>query len=85
MPTVADVKLRASLSRAVRTARDIRAMARRGGRRRGAAPRLRFPCGHLEGQRAVNRRLRATERAVWIPCRSCNLITLLVARGGKSD
>jgi len=67
----------------MRTAADVKPFAR-GRRRRARAPRLRFPCGHLEGQRAVKRRLRTTERAAWIPCRSCNLITLVVARGGQS-
>lgn len=46
-------------------------------------PRLRFPCGHVEGQRTVNRRLRTTERAAWVACRRCNLVTLVVAVGGR--
>jgi hypothetical protein len=49
-----------------------------------ARPRLRFPCGHVEGQRTVNRRLRTTERAAWVACRRCNLVTLVVAVGARS-
>jgi hypothetical protein len=75
------------LARALRTARRLRAAVR--GPRRGGdgggrrpPPRLRFPCGHVESRRAVNRRLRSTERAVWIACRRCNVVALALARPG---
>ena len=67
--------------RALRAARDGRAIARRA----RPSPRFRFPCGHVDGRRAVNRRLRTTDRGVWVRCRSCNLVALVVARSGKSD
>lgn len=74
------------LPRAVRAARDGRAMARRARRGRGRpSPRFRFPCGHVEGRSAVNRRLRITDRAAWVRCRSCNLVALVVARPAKAD
>ncbi len=41
---------------------------------------LRFPCGHLEAERSVGRRTRATARAAWVACRRCNLIAVTVAR-----
>lgn len=73
------------LARAVRTARTLRAMVRgtrRGGGGSGRLPptRLRFPCGHVESRRAVSRRLRSTERALWIACRRCNVVALALAR-----
>jgi hypothetical protein len=39
-------------------------------------PRLRFPCGHLEPRRSVARRMRIRDRAAWVACRRCNLITV---------
>lgn len=71
--------------------RDLPRAARDGGatpgraRRTLRAPRFRFPCGHVEGRRPVNRRLRTTDRAAWVRCRSCNLVALVVARAGKAD
>ncbi len=52
------------------------------GHRLGQAGRhsFRFPCGHVEGGDSVDRRMRVTERAVWVRCRACNLIGLIVAR-----
>lgn len=44
---------------------------------------FRFPCGHVEGGGSVDRRMRVTERAVWVRCRACNVIGLLVARPGR--
>ncbi len=48
-------------------------------RPRRSRPRVKFPCGHLEGEAAVDKRTRGTERAVWVGCRSCNLIVVAVA------
>jgi len=42
-------------------------------------PRLKFPCGHLETEAAVEKRTHASGRAVWVRCRSCNLVALAVA------
>jgi hypothetical protein len=42
-------------------------------------PRLKFPCGHLEAEAAVEKRTHASGRAVWVRCRSCNLIALAIA------
>ena len=49
-----------------------------GARRSGQAGRLsfRFPCGHVESGKSVDRRTRATGRAVWVRCRACNVIGL---------
>jgi hypothetical protein len=44
---------------------------------------FRFPCGHVEDGDSVDRRTRVTERAVWVQCRACNVIGLLVARPGR--
>jgi len=38
---------------------------------------LRFPCGHVAGAKVVNRRMRSTPTAVWVPCPRCNLVALL--------
>ena len=43
------------------------------------APEMKFPCGHLQNARAVGRRTRQTARAVWVACRRCNVIALVVA------
>jgi hypothetical protein len=42
---------------------------------------FRFPCGHLEPGKSVERRLRLTEKAAWIHCRHCAVIALVVAGG----
>ena len=55
----------------------LRASAARPARPRG--PALKFPCGHVESQGALARRTRATAGAVWVACRKCNLIALVVA------
>lgn len=52
------------------------ATARRAGRR---APALKFPCGHVQSAQAVGRRTRGSARALWVTCRRCNLIALMVA------
>jgi hypothetical protein len=39
-------------------------------------PRLRFPCGDLEPQRSVSRRMRIRDRVARVACRRCNLITV---------
>ena len=39
---------------------------------------LRFPCGHLEDQPSVAARTHATVRAVWVSCRTCNVIAITV-------
>jgi len=41
---------------------------------------FRFPCGHVEGCVSVDRRTRGNGRAVWVRCRACNVIGLVVAR-----
>jgi hypothetical protein len=45
----------------------------RSGRRR-----FRFPCGHIEPDVALGDRLRRTAGAVWVGCRACNVIALVV-------
>jgi hypothetical protein len=41
---------------------------------------MRFPCGHSEPDTTVGPRVRtAGGRAVWIPCRACNVIALVCA------
>ncbi len=50
---------------------------------RAARQSFRFPCGHVEGGGSVDRRMRVTERAVWVRCRACNVIGLLVERPGR--
>lgn len=52
-------------------------MSRQTPRRRPASA-LRFPCGHLEPERATKRRLRTAERAVWVRCLRCNVIAMAV-------
>ena len=47
-------------------------------RRRSAKTDLRFPCGHLEAERATERRMRVRGRAVWVACRRCNVIAVTV-------
>ncbi len=39
---------------------------------------LRFPCGHVEPERATRRRLRTGHRVVWVACRRCNVIAIAV-------
>jgi hypothetical protein len=51
------------------------ATARRTARR---TPEMKFPCGHLQSARTVGRRTRQTPRAVWVSCRRCNVIALVV-------
>jgi hypothetical protein len=48
--------------------------------------RFRFPCGHIEGEAGVSRRLRARERAVWVRCAQCNVVAFAVeaSRGRTS-
>lgn len=46
--------------------------------------RFRFPCGHLEAQRSVQRRVRMTARHAWIACQRCGVIALVIDRGGRS-
>ncbi len=41
---------------------------------------LRFPCGHVAGDRAVTGRTRSTATAVWVACPRCNVIALVVGR-----
>src|SRR5436309_718214 len=38
---------------------------------------LKFPCGHIAGEKAVARRARSTVGATWVACRRCNLVALL--------
>jgi len=67
--------------------RDLLRAVRAGRGRAAVRPRpsrFRFPCGHLDGWRAVSRRLRTSERAVWVRCRSCSVVALVVARAGTS-
>ena len=45
---------------------------------------LRFPCGHLEPARVVGRRTRVGADVVWVRCRKCNLIALMVATTTKT-
>ena len=45
---------------------------------RSTAAVMRFPCGHSEPDASAGRRVRAAGgRAVWIPCRKCNVIALV--------
>jgi hypothetical protein len=47
---------------------------------RSTAAVMRFPCGHSEPDTSAGPRVRAAGgRAVWIPCRACNLIALVCA------
>jgi hypothetical protein len=47
---------------------------------RSTAAVMRFPCGHSELDTTVGPRIRAAGgRAVWIPCRGCNVIALVLA------
>jgi hypothetical protein len=47
---------------------------------RSTAAVMRFPCGHSEPDESVGPRIRAAGgRAVWIPCRACNAIALVLA------
>jgi hypothetical protein len=41
-------------------------------------PVLRFPCGHVEREQAVERRARPRAGAIWVACERCNLIALIV-------
>ena len=41
---------------------------------------LKFPCGHVAGDRAVAGRTRATATAVWVACPRCNVIALVIDR-----
>lgn len=41
-------------------------------------PGLKFPCGHVAGQRAVAGRTRSTATAIWVACRRCNVVALVV-------
>jgi hypothetical protein len=49
-------------------------------RPRSVTTKLRFPCGHLDGQRNAEQRTRATATAVWVPCGKCNIIAVAVRR-----
>jgi hypothetical protein len=41
---------------------------------------MRFPCGHSEPDASAGPRIRAADgRAVWVPCRACNVIALVLA------
>ena len=42
---------------------------------------FRFPCGHVEEGKSVQRRLRLTPKAAWIGCRQCPVIALVVDGG----
>ncbi len=44
-----------------------------------APERFRFPCGHIEGRRTVERRIRANGTHAWVTCRRCGVIALVVA------
>jgi hypothetical protein len=44
---------------------------------------FRFPCGHLEAEPLVTRRLRSRDNAVWIDCARCNVIVVLAAPGDR--
>ena len=47
---------------------------------RNRAAVMRFPCGHTEPDTSAGRRVRTAEgRAVWISCRACNVIALVLA------
>lgn len=44
-------------------------------------PRMRFPCGHIEGEASVAGRVHERPRALSVSCRRCNLVLLVVAPG----
>jgi hypothetical protein len=46
---------------------------------RSVQPRMRFPCGHIEAEASVARRLHKRPRALTVSCRKCNLVLLVVA------
>jgi hypothetical protein len=46
--------------------------------------RLRFPCGHTDGEAGVAWRLRTRPRALWVPCSRCNVVALIVATIGRT-
>jgi hypothetical protein len=50
-------------------------------RSRAVRPRMRFPCGHIEGEASVARRVHERPRALIVSCRQCNLVLLVVAPG----
>ena len=51
---------------------------------RASARSMRFPCGHSEPEASASGRIHsASERAMWIACRRCNLIAL-VCRPAKT-
>ena len=50
-----------------------------------ASKTLRFPCGHLEDEKAMVPKVRAEQHAVWTSCRRCNLIVLLIDRRPRSQ
>jgi hypothetical protein len=41
--------------------------------------RFRFPCGHIDGRRAVERRIHADGTHAWVTCQRCGVIALVVA------
>jgi hypothetical protein len=43
-----------------------------------ATPLLRFPCGHVDRERTVERRARSRTSAIWVACERCNLTALIV-------
>jgi hypothetical protein len=40
---------------------------------------VRFPCGHIETEAAMRRRVRTRRGAAWVGCPRCNTIALLSA------
>ncbi len=46
--------------------------------------RLRFPCGHTDGETAVAGRLRERPTALWVRCPECNVIAVTVGRIDQS-
>jgi hypothetical protein len=46
----------------------------------GGQRRLRFPCGHTDGETAVAGRLRERPMALWVGCPQCNVIAVTVGR-----
>lgn len=45
---------------------------------RRAGVTFRFPCGHLESEKAVTARVRTTATAAWVACLRCTLIAVVV-------
>lgn len=58
---------------------DSAGLARRRMPRRATG--LAFPCGHQESEASVLGRMREREHALWITCRRCNVLVIVVTGG----